>query len=432
MIVDVVMPKMGESITEGTVLEWTKKPGDKIAKDETLLEISTDKVDSEVPSPAEGFLTEVLFQPNDVVEVGVVIARINTSSDAVVVETPVPEASEPVKEKATTPTREEPVPSAPETKPVFSGNRKYSPLVKSIAAKENISEAELSRIPGSGNNGRVTKTDLLTYLNDRAVKKPAVLPHIPDSLKSSPEKVQDLNLQQLTSRVEPMDRVRQRIADHMMKSIQTSAHVYSTNEVDVTRMVNFRAAYKDKFFEKYGIKLTYTPIILEACINAIREYPRMNASLDGENIINHDHINMGVAVALPDDNLIVPVIKAAEDRSFLGLTRSTSDLAERARSKKLEPDEIFGSTFSVTNPGIFGSLFGMAIINQPNVGILSVGAIHKRPVVKETEYGDMIVARSMMYLTLSYDHRLIDGAYGTKFLTRVSNLLENFDGFGIF
>lgn len=427
MIVDVIMPKMGESITEGTILEWTKKPGEYIKKDETLLEISTDKVDSEIPSSAEGTLVEILFQPNDVVEVGVVIARINTEADAV---TDVPESTEIPEE--TLKESPAPPPQAMHGKSDISGNKKYSPLVRSIAEKENISTAELAGISGSGNYGRVTKKDILLYLNNRAVKKPGALPHIPESLLSSKLPADSPAPVPLTNRVEPMDRVRQKIADHMLKSLQTSAHVYSTNEVDVTGMVNFRAKYKDKFVEKYGIRLTYTPIILQACINAIREFPRMNASLEGENIINHDHINMGVAVALPDDNLIVPVIKAAEDKSFLGLARATADLAERARSRKLEPDEIFGSTFSVTNPGVFGSLFGMAIINQPNVGILSVGSIHKRPVVKETEFGDVIVARSMLYLTLSYDHRLIDGAYGTKFLTRVSSLLENFDGTGIF
>ena len=225
-----------------------------------------------------------------------------------------------------------------------------------------------------------------------------------------------------------MGRIRKKIAQHMLASQQISPHVYSTIEVDVTSLVNYRCENKDAFFDKYGVKLTYTPMILDACIKGIQEFPLMNASIDGDNIIHHQKINMGVAVALPDNNLIVPAIKSAEEKNFLGLTRETADLAARARINKLEPDEIFGSTFTVTNPGIFGSLFGMAIINQPNVGILSVGSIQKKPVVKETEFGDVIVIRSMMYITLGYDHRIIDGAYGTRFLSRVTELIEAFDG----
>jgi 2-oxoglutarate dehydrogenase E2 component (dihydrolipoamide succinyltransferase) len=300
-----------------------------------------------------------------------------------------------------------------------NSNRFYSPLVRSIAQVEGISTAELDSIVGSGKNGRVNKQDLLKFLRNRGSSTAPTgisLPHIQTTEEG------------LSNRVEPMGRVRQTIAQHMLASQQTSPHVYSTAEVDVTNMVNYRAQNKDIFLEKNGIKLTYTPLILDACVKAIQEFPLMNASIDGDNIKHHQNINLGVAVALPDNNLIVPVIKSSEERNVLGLVRATADLAERARKDKLDPDEIFGSTFTVTNPGIFGSLFGMAIINQPNVGILSLGSIQKRPVVKETEFGDMIAIRSMMYLTLGYDHRLIDGAYGTRFLSRITAIIESWDG----
>lgn len=424
MAVDVIMPKMGESITEGTILEWKKKVGDSIELDETLLEISTDKVDSEVPSPSAGILSELLYNVNDVVEVGTVIARIAVNGESV------QPTAEPSTEK---PKIEEVVDEPPLTTTVvqpekteFKSNKFYSPLVKSIAKAEGVSVEELDSIAGSGNNGRVNKHDILNYIKNRASSSQpqpqvAPLPHI--SQVQSP-----VQAEALSNKVEPMGRMRKKIAEHMIASQQTSPHVYSTTEVDVTNMVNYKSSHKDAFIEKYGVKLTYTPMILDACIRAIQEFPLLNASIDGDNIVHHQNINMGIAVALPDNNLIVPAIKASEEKNFLGLVRSTADLATRARANKLEPDEIFGSTFTVTNPGIFGSLFGMAIINQPNVGILSVGSINKRPVVKETEYGDVITIRSMMYITLGYDHRLIDGAYGTRFLSRVTELMEQFDG----
>ncbi|MBC8311426.1 MAG: 2-oxo acid dehydrogenase subunit E2 [Candidatus Marinimicrobia bacterium] len=423
------MPKMGESITEGTILEWKKNIGDTIALDETLLEISTDKVDSEVPSPAAGVITELLFSVNDVVEVGTVIARVGGEGEAPVKKSPevVKEAPK-VEEVAQAEKTVEVVPVSPSTSS-GEGGRFYSPLVKSIAKTEGISSEELDSISGSGKDGRVNKHDMMAYLENRGnaqlVTPAAVpLPHIP----ATPVQPIATSTPGLTDNIEPMGRMRKKIAQHMLASQQTSPHVYSTTEVDVTNLVNYRAQSKDAFLEKYGVKLTYTPMILDACIKGIQEFPLMNASIDGDNIVHHQKINMGVAVALPDNNLIVPAIKASEEKNFLGLTRATADLAARARINKLEPDEIFGSTFTVTNPGIFGSLFGMAIINQPNVGILSVGSIQKKPVVKETEFGDVIVIRSMMYITLGYDHRLIDGAYGTRFLSRVTELIEAFDG----
>ena len=429
MIVDVLMPKMGESITEGTIVEWKKNVGDTIGKDETLLEISTDKVDSEIPCPTAGKILELLFNKNDTVEVNTVIAKIGTedgdSIDSSSNQQNIKENEDEIPEKKNEvpPEKTDKVLSEekiikqthiPKDDRVF-----YSPLVKSIAKKEGISIEELSLIQGTGNNGRINKKDILSYIeNKNNVSQPLSSPSYSTEIKSPGH---------LKESVEEMDRVRIKIAEHMTASQQTSAHVYSTAEVDVTDIVLMRNNKKQDFLKRNGIKLTYTPIIVSACIKAIQEFPNMNCSIDGKNILHHQNINMGIAVALPDNNLIVPVIKAAEEKNFLGLSRSIDNYAQKARSNSLKPDEIFGSTFTVTNPGIFGGLFGMAIINQPNVGILSVGSIEKRPVVKETEYGDAIFIRHMLYLTLGYDHRLIDGAYGTKFLSRIKELLENYN-----
>ena len=422
---DVVMPKMGESITEGTILEWKKQVGDSIAKDETLLEISTDKVDSEIPSPATGTIVEIIAQVNDTIPVGDVIARIgevgeSASTEEVSVETVPTEESVPT-ETDLVPEIEEVVQSEIVIeKPIIqSGKRFYSPLVKSIAKKEGITQAELDALMGTGNNGRVNKQDILAYLKIRTAGAPT---HTED-VSEQPASI----VPTMSDEIEPMSRMRKRIAEHMVQSVQTSPHVYTTVEADVTNLVHIRAEHKESFKSKAGVNLTYTPMLLDACIRVIQEFPLMNASLDGDNIVHHRNINMGVAVALPDDNLIVPVIHSSEEKNFLGLARSVSDLAGRARENKLMPDEIFGSTFTITNPGVFGGLFGMGIINQPNVGILSVGSFQKRPVVKETEYGDTIVIRSMVYLTLSYDHRIIDGAYGTKFLARLVEIIEQYN-----
>ena len=424
MIVDVLMPKMGESITEGTIVEWKKNVGDMIAKDETLLEISTDKVDSEIPCPTEGKVLELLFNKNDTVEVNTIIARIGTEdSDSLDsnTESSVSDDKENSNEEILEDVKKEEVSIKEE---VISDNNKtdrifYSPLVKSIAKKEGISLDELSSIKGSGNGGRVNKSDILNYIDSKSNTTQDVQPAAISTDYASSGQLQDS--------IEEMDRVRVKIAEHMVNSKNVSAHVYTTSEVDVTNIVNIRNSKKDAFLNKNNIKLTYTPIIVSACIKAIQEYPLMNASIDGTNIVHHANINMGIAVALPDNNLIVPVIKASEEKNFLGLSRNVDSYAKKARSNSLAADDIFGSTFTVTNPGIFGGLFGMPIINQPNVGILSVGSIEKRPVVKETEYGDAVFIRHMLYLTLGYDHRLIDGAYGTKFLSRVKELLENYN-----
>ena len=428
---DVVMPKMGESITEGTILEWKKQVGDSIAKDETLLEIATDKVDSEIPSPASGTIVEILAQVNDTIPVGDVIARIGSADEKV---DNAPEKTEEIADETQNPQTEptakpetnqiEAVSTLPTQKDKVKSSQKrfYSPLVKSIAREEGLSQSELDAIPGSGREGRVNKSDILNFIANRGKE---VAPIISQAPSVSPSK-QPVQLA-MSDEVEPMSRMRKRIADHMVQSLQTSAHVYTVVEADVTNLVQIRAENKESFKAKSGVNLTYTPMLLDACIRAIQEFSLMNASLDGDNIVHHRNINMGVAVALPDDNLIVPVIHSSEEKNFLGLARSVSDLAGRARENKLTPDEIFGSTFTVTNPGVFGGLFGMGIINQPNVGILSIGSFQKRPVVKETEYGDTIVVRSMVYLTLSYDHRIIDGAYGTKFLARLVEIIEQYN-----
>ena len=413
MATDVIMPKLGESITEGTILEWKKNIGDTISRDETILEISTDKVDSEVPSPAAGILLEILYEKNEVVAVGEVIARIG-NSDEKNIPTNIDKNkifnNDKIKEKNTNKI-------AIEKRVVVDTkvDRKfYSPLVKSIARKEGISLEELDAIEGSGSSGRINKKDLLDYIKSNNKSNNMIL------------EVDDSKTKSLENKLEPMGHIRKMIAQHMIKSRDTSVHVYSSNEIDMTSIVKFRDKNKDVFKDKYQTPLTYTPFITDATIKAIHKFPLINCSIQGDNISYNQNINMGIAVALPDNNLIVPVIKRSEEFNFLGLARSTVDLASRARSGGLKPEEATGSTFTITNPGIFGSLFGMGIINQPNVAILSVGSIHKRPVVKETEYGDAIVARSMMYLTLAYDHRIIDGAYGTQFLAKLKELLEGF------
>tara|TARA_Y100000994_G_C15699597_1_gene444585 strand:+ start:2621 stop:3898 length:1278 start_codon:yes stop_codon:yes gene_type:complete len=419
MSVNVIMPKLGESITEGTILEWKKQVGDLIERDETLLEISTDKVDSEVPSPAKGKVIEILFKVNDVVPVGEIIARIGDNSDEVINTSEKNViVNEEVLENPTQNIIDETNDNSKTKEENKMSSKFYSPLVKSIAKKEDIRLSELDSINGSGLNGRVNKQDVLDYLDSKN--------NINQDNDIDNETIK-INEYELVNKVEPMGHVRKMISKHMKASRDTSVHVYSTSEVDVTDIVQYRNKFKSSFKDKYNTPLTYTPFIIDAVIKAVHEYPLMNACLENENIKYNQNINIGVAVALPDDNLIVPVIKRSEELNFLGLARSTNDLANRARAGKLSPQEAQGSTFTVTNPGIFGSLFGMGIINQPNVGLLSVGSIHKRPVVKETKYGDLIVSRSMMYLTLAYDHRIIDGAYGTKFLSKVKYLLENFN-----
>ena len=418
MNIDVIMPKMGESITEGTILEWKKNVGEKIKLDETLLEISTDKVDSEIPSPSEGVIQEILYEVNDVVQVGEIIAKISKDGEDKNQNNFKKEVILDYTKKDKAETKD--IVNTNQSKQEIETRRFLSPLVKNIAKKEGIDLSELDSLQGSGKNQRLNKKDLLNYINSKKnIQSRPALEKIPNLPADNTEK-------NLKNDIEKMDRVRLKIGEHMINSVKTSPHVYSTTEVDMTSIVEMTSKNKSLFSEKYDLKLTYTPFILSACIKAIQDFPLINAMIDGENIIHQKNINLGIAVALNDGNLIVPALKKSEEKNFLGLTRNAADLALRARNDELKPDDIFGSTFTVTNPGMFGSLFGMAIINQPNLGILSVGAIKKKPVVKETKFGDVIVIRSMMYITLGYDHRLIDGAYGTRFLAKICENLENF------
>ncbi|MFB0515487.1 MAG: dihydrolipoamide acetyltransferase family protein [Candidatus Neomarinimicrobiota bacterium] len=424
MIVDVVMPKMGESITEGTIIEWKVDIGDIIKQDEPLLEISTDKVESEIPSPASGIVKEILCEPNSTVEVGAVIARIDTEVEVAGATTP--EAEEPraeevpaliVKPKPTS--KEEAASTLPEMKPTDGEptRRFYSPLVHAIAREEGLSREELDSIVGTGREGRVTKADLMAYLVGR---KQAAQPAAPPQFAAP-------GGENLADEVLPMSRIRQRIAERMRQSLDTSAHVYAVAECDMTSVVDAHARKAEDFHQRERFKLTYTPMIAFATIKAIRDFPLINARVDGSNIVKKRSINLGIAVALPDYSLIVPVVHQAEEFNFLGLARKIADLAERARASQLKPEEAAGSTFSITNFGVFGSVFGLPIINQPNVAILGVGAIRKRPVVWESEMGDSIVIRSIMLVSLGHDHRLIDGAYGTQFLQRTVHYLQTID-----
>ena len=418
MAFEIIMPKMGESIVEGTILEWKKSIGDFVAKDEILLEISTDKVDSEIPSSYEGTLIEIYYNKNDVVEVGKVIALIGDSDEKVDLKKTVSKKDDDENNKTEKiDERIQQVDSNNLKSSKKSCKKFYSPLVRSIAKKEGIDLNSLDDLSGSGLNGRVNKEDVLAFVHSKGREYDGSEKQIDFDSSNNVD----------PGRVETVSHVRKMISEHMLKSLKTSAHVYSSVEVDVTPIVEYVKLSKDSFYKKNSIKLTYTPFFLEACIEALKQFPMINASFIDDAIHYHENINLGVAVALPDDNLIVPVIKYAEEKNFLGLLRSTSRLAEKARNASLSPEEVQGSTFTLTNPGVFGSLFGMGIINQPNVAILSTGAIEKKPVVKETEYGDSIFIRSIMYMTLGYDHRIIDGAYGSKFLVFIKKYLESID-----
>jgi len=436
MKVDVIMPKMGESLQEGTILRWLKKVGDKVERDEMILEISTDKVDTEVPSPVAGILVEILAQENETVPVGAVIARIATEEDAVVaVEEPKP-APAPVeaKEPEAPQVVEEPKPETEVEVVEKSREGKYffSPVVKEIAKQEGITEEELMSIKGTGVDGRVTKKDLLKYIEEK--KSAKVAPSAPKieekrevPVPPPPPVAPTPSVPSYGPDVEiiPMDRVRQIIAQHMVYSKQTSAHVTSVHEADVTGIVRFREKYKDEFERKEGFKLTFTPFFAKAAVEAIRAYPRVNVSVDGTNIIQHKRIHLGIATALEDGNLIVPVIKNADALSLSGLARAIYDLSTRARTKKLNPDEIQGGTFTLTNVGTFGTLFGTPVINQPQTAILGVGLIQKRPVVRTIDGEDVIVVRYMAYVSLTYDHRVIDGMLAGLYLSELVRLLES-------
>ena len=439
-IVDLVMPKMGESIMEATILKWHKQPGDSVKMDETILEIATDKVDSEVPSTAAGTITEILFKVDDVVPVGTVIVRIDSAaagasaSSATQQGAPAPQAAAAPRASASSATAAfVPQQAAPTATLSNTGNRFYSPLVLNIAAKEGIGMAELENLPGTGNEGRVTKRDILNYVADRgAAPAPQAAPAPvaqPVASTSSATTAAPAPYVAPTGNVEiiEMDRMRKLIADHMVRSVATSPHVTSFTEADVTNLVKWRERNKKVYETKYGEKITFTPIFVEAVANCIKKFPMINASVDGDKIIIKKDINIGMAAALPSGNLIVPVIKNAGTKNLLGLTKDVNHLANAARGNKLKADDTQGGTFTLTNVGTFGSLMGTPIINQPQVAILAVGSIKKRPMVLETPEGDVIAIRHMMYLSLSYDHRIVDGSLGASFLTAVANELENFD-----
>ncbi|HEX7903593.1 MAG TPA: dihydrolipoamide acetyltransferase family protein [Chitinophagaceae bacterium] len=450
-IVDLVMPKLGESIMEATVLKWHKQPGDKVAMDETVLEIATDKVDSEVPSTAAGVIEEILFNVNDVVPIGTVIAKIKTNAaEPVAAANYGPRSSEPqsfhskVQEADVVETIQRTA-SSQHSSSNGNSNRFYSPLVLNIAASEGISMSELEKINGTGNEGRVTKKDILQYVSERKSgvrsqesgvqsresgvgnQQPAVISHAATEAKQQPSS----NYQPPTTysgnvEIIEMDRMRKLIADHMVRSKHTSPHVTSFTEADVTNLVQWRDKVKKDFEKRENTKITFTPLFIEAIVRCIKKFPLINCSLDGDKIIIKKDINIGMATALPSGNLIVPVIKNADQLNLVGLTKQVNALADNARNGKLKADDTMGGTFTLTNVGIFGSLMGTPIINQPQVAILAVGAIKKRPVVIETPAGDSIAIRHMMYLSMSYDHRIVDGSLGATFLTAVAKELENF------
>ena len=491
--VEVVMPKMGESIMEGTVIEWSKNIGDYVEQDETLLEIATDKVDSEVPAPESGYLVEILAEAGETIEVGQPIAIMDTEGDSSAESSgksekkaeaePEPEPdTDHQEEKADSSGEEKEAPQPesaakpepePETEPSSSGangsqvststrqgttppqregsdGRFFSPLVRSIAKEEGVSQEELDQIEGSGTQGRVTKQDILSYVEQHksgkqpaAASKPAAETSQTDSASQEalrkPGAKSDSEIHAGEIKVDwprenveviKMDRMRKVIAEHMIKSKQTSAHVTTFAEADVTNLVRFRGKVKDQFEKENGFKLTFTPFFIEATIQALREFPLINASVDGDEILLHRDINYGLAVALGQSGsggLVVPVIKNAGELNLRGIARQTHELAQKAREKKLSPDDLVGGTFTLTNYGSVGNLMGTPIINQPQVAIFGTGIIEKKPVVKEVDGIDAIVVRHMVYLSMSYDHRIIDGALGGSFVQRVKSLLENFD-----
>ncbi len=431
--VDVIMPKMGESVMEGTIIKWHKKVGDKIERDEIIFEISTDKVDTEVPSPAEGILTEILFNENDTIEVGTTVARITSATGRM----PIKQTkAEEMNRKETELKTKESVNTTAQSQPkITEGSRGqaskyYSPLVMNIAKKENVSYDELENISGTGLNNRVTKNDLLNYIEDRksgkmkSDKKEPAQSKAEEKHAASPKKVFE---EDEIRKIIPMDNIRQRIMYHMVNSRDTSVHVTAVVEVDMTKIYDFLQRNKNSFEKNESVKLTYMPFICFACIKALKEYPLLNSSIDDKNIIMKKNINLGIAVSVEPNGLIVPNIKDADEKNIRGLAKAISELSYKSRNKGLIPDDIMNGTFSITNYGVFGSLFGTPIINQPEVGILGVGTVTKKPVVIENDGIESIAIKPMMYLSLSHDHRLIDGMLGGKFLKMIKDTLENFD-----
>jgi len=424
--IEIIMPQMGESITEGTIVRWLKKVGDMVRKDETLLEISTDKVDSEIPSPAAGRLAEIVTPENGTVPVRTVIAYLDAEDQGALPQSPAAAPEAPMKERAPAAA----VPHGPDTAaPPSPGERFYSPLVLTIARTEGVPLSELESLPGSGEGGRLTKKDLLAFV---AARKSGGSPSPPPATVKAvpgPVTLQRADVPALRAKypapgheILQMSNVMQKMAQHMVQSVQTSPHVAAVHEVDMTAVVKHREACAGEFEKKEGFKLTFTPYIAEAVVNAIKKYPLVNSSVEGDKIIRKNFVNLGLAVA-SDSGLIVPVIKNAEEKNFTGLARAVNDIASRARAKKLVPDDIQGGTFTISNYGVFGTLIGIPIINQPQVAILGTGAIRKRPVVID----DAIAIRSIAYFTLSFDHRIVDGALGGMFLEEVVQNLERRD-----
>jgi 2-oxoglutarate dehydrogenase E2 component (dihydrolipoamide succinyltransferase) len=430
---ELIMPKMGESIEEATIIRWLKAEGDSVAVDEPVLEIATDKVDSEVPATEAGILTKQLFGEGDVVKVGAAVAVIGGAGEsAQKVEAKSEDTAQPVAKASPAPIA---APSNNGSDISNKGDRFYSPLVMNIARTEGIGMQELESISGSGSNGRVTKKDILAFVANRGnaavVSQPAEVPapqtvSTPSTAAPAVKSAPAISLEPGDELIE-MDRMRKLIAEHMVMSKHTSPHVTSFVEADVTNLVNWRNKHKNTFKQREGENLTFTPIFIEAVVKAIKDFPMINISLNGDNIVKRKRINIGMAAALPSGNLIVPVIRDADTKNLVGLARAVNDLANRARNNQLKPDEIQGGTYTITNVGTFGNVMGTPIINQPQVAIMATGAIRKKAAVIETEHGDMIGIRHMMFLSHSYDHRVVDGALGGMFVRRVADYLEQWD-----
>jgi len=437
---ELILPKMGESVAEATVTNWLKNVGDTIEAEESIVEVATDKVDSEVPSPVSGTLVQIIAEVNDVAQVGSAIAIIETEGEGT------ESTSAPAEAAAPAPAAAPAAAAAIETQVAAavttatggelaksSNGRFYSPLVRSMAKEEGIGQAELDAIPGSGKEGRVTKKDIIAYLESgranatAAAPAPAAAPAATPVPAAAPKAAAPTITPGAGDEIIEMDRMRKLIADHMVNSVQTSPHVTSFVEADMTKIVNWRNRIKNDFQKKHGEKITFTPIIMEAIVKAIKDFPMINVSVDGSTIIKHNNVNVGMAAALPSGNLIVPVVKNADSLSLLGLTKAVNDLANRARNNALKPDEVSGGTYTLTNVGTFGNVLGTPIINQPQVAIMAAGAIVKKPAVVETPEGDMIAVRHKMFLSHSYDHRVVDGALGGMFVKRVAEYLEAWD-----
>jgi len=431
---ELILPKMGESVAEASIIKWLKRVGEEIKEDEAIVEIATDKVDSDVPSPVSGILTEILLHENEIAQVGEVIAIIETDevsdttaakperSSAPEIEAIIADQNEMVIPGIENISEEKEHASGPQIK--SNSTKFYSPLVKSIAAEEGISADELDTISGTGAEGRVTKQDLLDYVKSRSADtRPSSVFNTVEQGQQQPPPFAASSGDEIIE----MDRMRRLISEHMLKSVQTAPHVTSFVESDVTNIVKWRERNRASIEQKIGEKITFTPIFIQAVAKAIRDFPMINISLDGTKIIKKKDINIGLAAALPSGNLIVPVIKSADQLNLIGLTKAVNDLANRSKTNKLQPDEVKDGTFTITNIGSFGNIMGTPIINQPQVAILAIGMIQKKPAVIETEYGDVVGIRHKMFLSLSYDHRIVDGALGGMFLKRISDYLEAWD-----